>query len=581
MSVPPKSALRVLCAAIFGVAIAQLLRGGAAARADDVVRIDLGEDWTPRALAAPPEGPAPDYRATYLALAQERFADAGSDGELARRDRYLELFGIEPTFAVVRARLADDARHACHDAVDDAALARWTEPLRAESRDAGLQRVAAARRLRAELERVRARRKLPDLAALAATGPARERQVARLAALEDRVAAVRAVQTHLACDGLLVDRPVEGAYTWPTASAVRTFQRGAMILPSGVLDRATIDAFVEDSRERDFRTVLRVLRERVADAAGLIEDGSAGNAVGTVLGRSLEPADTWRVRGHEALPGAAPDRLSAATELAALALGWRDPASARAALARPHPRFVEVRLPERTAWQGISFEIDRGDVWIDHAPRARTAERRPAVIVYATDGRRRVPLARYPTTIGGWQYELVGDEIEQRFKDSPVGPRMLRDLYVGPRWLPPDTTPDRELVRASGGGYVLAREQLGPSYRAAFGMVAFVHFREDRERGGVVLVDEGIRTHGTGSLISIASGASHGCHRLLGVHAVRLAGFVLARHPHVRRGATPTTYRRVVRHHGSFPIAIDTQGYRFELVPPIPVDVLPGRIHRR
>jgi len=29
-----------------------------------------------------------------------------------------------------------------------------------------------------------------------------------------------------------------------------------------------------------------------------------------------------------------------------------------------------------------------------------------------------------------------------------------------------------------------------------------------------------------------------------------------------------------------FPVAIDSAGYRIELVPPIPVNVLPGRIHR-
>jgi hypothetical protein len=34
---------------------------------------------------------------TYLALAQERFMDAGGDGALAPADRHFELFGIAPT----------------------------------------------------------------------------------------------------------------------------------------------------------------------------------------------------------------------------------------------------------------------------------------------------------------------------------------------------------------------------------------------------------------------------------------------------------------------------------------------------
>ena len=95
-----------------------------------------------------------------------------------------------------------------------------------------------------------------------------------------------------------------------------------------------------------------------------------------------------------------------------------------------------------------------------------------------------------------------------------------------------------------------------------------------------MLEDEGIRTHGTGNLASLTNGVSHGCHRLIGRNALRLADFVLAHRDHVPRGDTPTYYRRVVRSHGSFPVAIDSLGYRIELTPPIPVDVLPGRLHR-
>jgi hypothetical protein len=167
-----------------------------------------------------------------------------------------------------------------------------------------------------------------------------------------------------------------------------------------------------------------------------------------------------------------------------------------------------------------------------------------------------------------------------RRKESPVGPRVWRDLLVGPRGLPPESTPDGELVRGTDGHVVLAREQLGPSYRAAFGLVAFVHLMSEQEHGQVILEDQGIRTHGTGNLTSLANGVSHGCHRLLGRNVVRLADFVLAYHDHIRNGETPTYYRRVVHYGGSFPIAIDSLGYRIELVPPIPVDVLPGRTRR-
>jgi len=397
------------------------------------------------------------------------------------------------------------------------------------------------------------------------------------------VDAVRVVQAHLACDGLLDARPVDGGYTWQTSNAIERFQRSAMILPSGVLDDPVRAALAQSSRERDFVTALRVLRARVIAASGLLEDGTAGAGEATVLGFSLEPEASWRVRGHEPLDGAAPDLVSRATEVAAQALGWKDAATALAsleALAAREVRFVALALPRvpdyHTSAMALEVDLDRGDVWHDAEPRWRDAARRPALIVYARDGERRIPLARWPTTIGGWQNEKDDDDIVPKWKESPVGPRIWRDLYVGPSWLPPKSTPDRELVRRTDRGYELAREQFGPSYRAAFGFVAFVHLRQERND----LDDEGIRTHGTGNLTSLAHGVSHGCHRLLGMHVVRLAGFVLAHRDHVAHGDESTRYRRIVRYGGAFPVAIDTLGYRIELTAPIPVDVLPGRIHR-
>jgi hypothetical protein len=77
---------------------------------------------------------------------------------------------------------------------------------------------------------------------------------------------------------------------------------------------------------------------------------------------------------------------------------------------------------------------------------------------------------------------------------------------------------------------------------------------------------------------SVFDGRSHGCHRLLGMHAVRLAGFLLRHRDHWRHGPEATSYRRVVRHHGTFPIRIGERGYRIELTPPVPVEILPGTI---
>jgi hypothetical protein len=567
-------------------------RAGTVCRDDAAARgltvLDLRDDWVPPILAPGPDGTGPGYRATYIALAQERFADAGADGELAARDRYLELFGIAPSLGVVRARLADEARHRCHDAIDGAALAALTDRIAEEPIPSATANVAQVRAQRAWLEADRARRKLPDVDALGAVNDWYRRAIDLLAAQEARLDAVRVAQAHLACDGLFQAPPLPAAYTWQTSTAVERFQRGAMLVPTAMLDAPTREMLAMDSRERDLRTALRVLRERVVAATGLIEDGTAGTGPSTVLGRALEPDDAWRPRGATPLGGAALDLVSAVTDAAARALGWSDLATVRASLdrlasAESAPGLVAVPLPALPAYHGpemqLSIEIDRGDVWHDPVPRWHDVQHRPALILYATAGERRIPLARWPTTIGGWQAEQE-DGITQRWKESPAGPRIWRDLYVGPTWLPPASTPDRELVRPMFGRYVLARERLGPSYRAAFGLIAFVHLAEAQVRGRAETYDQGIRTHGTGSLASLADGVSHGCHRLLGFHAVRLASFVLAHRAHVRHGDTRTYYQRVVQYGGSFPVSIDSLGYRIELASPIPVEVLPGRVHR-
>lgn len=557
----------------------------AEAKAHGLTVIDLRDTWVPPVLAAGPQTRAPAYRATYLALAQERFDDAGIDGELAAKDRYLELFGIIPTITVVRERLADDKRHRCHAAVDDTALATFTEPVVREKVGRAKRTHARARRLRRALARDVASGKLAVLDVPAMLEAFERYRVAWLIGVEARSEGVRAAQAHLACDKLLTARPIRGAYTWQTTRAIKSFQRRVMILPHGVLDEETRDALLADSRESDFRTALRVLRARVIAATGLIEDGSASTGHGLVLGRRLEPEQTWRVRGHEPLEHAAPDLVSRATEVAARALGWRDAASTLAFLTKHRVHEVAIALPPLPSYHAapmdLSIVIDRGDISYARPPQRRATPRRPALIVYVRDGERRVPLARYPTTIGGWQSEKrKNGRIVTRWKASPAGPRVWRDLYVGPTWLPPDTTPDRELVRRDGKRYVLAREVLGPSYRAAFGLVAFSHMAQVKSRGQVALAYRGVRTHGTGDVVSIAYGVSHGCHRLLGVHAIRLGSFVLQHREHVRRGRQSTRYKRIVKHEGRFPVSIHTRGYYIELVPPIPVEVLPGRVHR-
>jgi hypothetical protein len=91
------------------------------------VVVDLGDEWAPRLFAETSERPL-SYRSTFVALANERF-EPGPGGDGARRDRYFELFGIFPSISVIRARLLDGERHACHERVSDGALRAQTRTL--------------------------------------------------------------------------------------------------------------------------------------------------------------------------------------------------------------------------------------------------------------------------------------------------------------------------------------------------------------------------------------------------------------------------------------------------------------------
>lgn len=410
-------------------------------------------------------------------------------------------------------------------------------------------------------------------------------------AVDDRPLTMAAVQEHLGCERLLEASHRTGRLDARTREALYTYQRRNFLFGRGELDRATHDALSTDSREVDFQHLLRVLRERVVDATGLIEDGSAGKEPGTVLGRYLDPPRLRRTEG-EPLPDAAPDRIAKATEAAAAALGWTHPGSARDFFAsRPESAFqdlrVAVRLPPLPDYHGASMEmrleIRRGDVWYDFPydeqgeRRAQPVDERPSLVLYVRHADRDVALARWPTTIGGWRREVNAEgELGLRYKESPVGARWIRDVLVAPAWLPPSSTPDDELMRRGEDGRWVADERIvGPGWASAFGLVMLVHHDDaDGE-----WIDEGIRTHGTASYRSVLEGHSHGCHRLHNHLAVRLGGFLLAHRAHEARGPQGVRYVRRLAHEGDRDVLrVTSRGYLYALDPPVSVLVRPGRV---
>jgi hypothetical protein len=562
--------------------------------------VDLSDGFAPRILSADPRAGAAGeqpYRATYLALADERWDALPEDVE---PEHYLELFGISPTFRVLRARLADEPRHRCHDAVEDRALGETMPTLRvARSPEEARTRIARVAAVRVALEQERVRLGLGSIDELDGA-TARPALLARYREDTVRIAAITAAQEHLACDGLL-EGHAPGVLDGPTSRALAAYQRMHARIGSGVLDESTREVLRGDSREAVFLAILRALRERIVDATGAIEDGSALGAWDTVLGRALDAPEMRTLAGHEPIAEGAPDWVSSATEAAARALGWTSPRAALEALADSRARgMVVVSLPPRphyhAAHMDLRVEIDRGDVWYDYpytpsgTPRARPIARRPMLTLYARTQRGEIALVRWPTTIGGWQEErLPGGAIRLRYKESPAGMRLWRDVVASPAWLPPSTTPDRDLVRrvrardrARGDDdrWALATELVGPSYRSAYGLVMIPHVREIDRGDRRIDLDEGVRTHGSASYGSILRGESHGCHRLWNHLAVRLGSFLLAHRSHVRHGPVDARFSRrvVMPDRSSEMLRIASRGVRFELDPPVPVEVLDGRV---
>src|SRR4051812_25921751 len=238
------------------------------ARHDGLTVVDLSDDWLPYVFSETPEKPQP-LRPYLIDLANGRFR-SGRNYARPREDRFFEPFGIFPSLNLVRRRLADKKRHACHDRVKDAVLEELSP-----------KNVIPPE----ELEKIP--NPNPETAKetpMVTTG--RTISPRPLTAQEKR--AVIAMQAHLRCEDLLSGKAVAGRMDRWTAEGLKVYQHLHQLADSTKIDADTRAVLLGDSREHDFRLLLRVLRERVVDATGLLEDGSAVGVQGQVQGRVLD-----------------------------------------------------------------------------------------------------------------------------------------------------------------------------------------------------------------------------------------------------------------------------------------------------
>ena len=513
---------RVTCVSV------PVLRAGAVAgnvcandaEAQGLVVVDLDDDWAPHAFSESP------YRALWIALQNEHIDVVGAH---APDDRFFELWGIAPSVSVVRARLLDAPRHACHALVHDDALAALTRTLRSGNKS--------------------------DLDAM------------------------RALQGHLVCDGFLrVDDASKNS--WPaTARALALWKRRESLPTSpDQLDLEARDRLVLSSEERDLRALLRVLRERVVDATDLIEDGTASGTQHAVVDRVLDPESMRVVRVGPTADGA-PDLVDNATDVAARALGWVDAATARTALdTLPLHSLVAIPLPAALmpnhAVLDVTMHIDRGALRPNGMPVP--GGRGASYVITVGDASGSHALVSWPTTTGGRHRAQSAGSVYEENMPSPQGDFAYRYLWVAPSWYPPADTPDDDLLLHFGNRVVVNEEAIGPGYRSAYGLMVFQHARPAHRRDGTTRYDDtGIRTHGTGSYRSVLlGGTSHGCHRLLPRSAIRLAGFLMRHRAHTVDGVVHEGWqRKFVVGTSTLVTKRDARGVRVEFTPPVPVEV--------
>lgn len=565
----------------------------ATARADGYVVLDLGEAWTPYLFTErdSPEEPvvANSYRTTYLALARGEFPD-DRHGDLAREDQYLEPYGIAPTIGLLRTRFHHTHDLECVAGLDLAPLASFEGQLSYESPNAGRNFVRQFQVAERQVNEWVRQQGVADASALDTSrfSDRDERRLAEYRRLLPRYQAMVAVQRRLECEGYfdgLRGGHVEGGFDWNTHEALSRFERRHRIYGWGIVARETLAMLRRTPEEGEQEAVIRVLTERAMHAAGVIEDGSVE---GTFRGSDGATHDVPNLEAQlrtnliEAFGLETPESTLAFLD----SLGELPPDGEHlvALQAPPLPEYYSSDMD-------FEVEIDRGDVWYDFPYGAhgeelpQPVERRPHTTILVSWNGQRIPLARFGTTIGGWRSELVDGVTYWRYKNSPPGPVVWHQIVSAPVWLPPESTPVRDLLVRSGArgshGWAPDYHEVGPSYASAYGLVAAYHMTYFERPDGTVRLgsDEGIRSHGSVDYTSIMRRHSHGCHRLHNHIAVRLMSFVLEHRRHTREGNQVLGFRRDLERDGfHWTMSLDTGGYVFTLERPVRVEVLEGRI---
>lgn len=521
-----------------------------------------------------------------------------------QRDRnYLEVYGIPPTLTVLLSRVNEDVGKRCLTTWDQEGLAALTFQVSYQNReqakreyseaiaDAGyIEKLLAGDRAAADSTlgepQGRGTHREDLLIQIAKDNPKHAARIQRYRKGQVRLRAIRAVQARLVCEGLLTPRTkfVHGIFDLETHQALAIWERKNNIFGWGFLGGETTAALLRPALALHLDTFRRILMERVADAAQIIEDGSASKAKGI-----------YRDRDGQTRP--VPNLIAEYTQALLDALGIRSPedlivflrSHGTEGLKGLHLAFPPPQKPPYYAKpMQLSVEIDRGDVWYDLPfdvkwnPVNQHRDEYPSLTLFVEWEKQKIPLVRWRTTIGSWRSERhPNGKVYYKYKNSDVGPRIWKDIVAAPVWLAPEGTQPKDLVtrkvldRNVGAVTVVNTDVIGPGFQSAYGLVLAIH----HQKSGTGVWDNQIRTHGSVDYTSIARRYSHGCHRLVNNRAVRLFNFILRHREFKRIGQVPLNLRKQFEFEDkSYEYRLDSRGYYYELRDPIPVMVTEGRI---
>jgi hypothetical protein len=549
--------------------------------------VDLGDSWAPALFddgVGPNKTVLPDrYRAVFTGLASNRTDGDGQPLEAGAKN-YLELYGVPPTLGVLRERFLADAARTCDPTFDTTKLLAVDE-ITTWGATTETKELAKHRAREQRLEAARAAAEAESFEALAQAQPRWAKDVKAFRRMELERAAFAEVEKRLVCEGTLDPaKHKPGVYDTAMRQAMLDFQLENALPDQADLKRSTLEALARPVLENDFAALRRVIMERAIHAGRFLEDGSS---------KGTYP-------GSDGARHPIPDLATEATDAVLARLGLGAPEDAVAFFQRhPAKDFRSLRaavrfpaLPEyHTAEMELSGEIDRGDVWYDfpyddkggRLPQPR--QHYPSFTLFVRWRGERVPIVRWRTTVGGWRSELAADGQEYyRWKGSDVGKRVWRHIVTAPVWIPPASSPLGSMVKVKkvNGTFVPVTnyDETGPGYLSAYGLAAAIHEQIVKcPNGGTCYYDNGIRTHGSFDYMSLRGRFSHGCHRLYNNLAVRLFTFVLQHHRSRTLGSISLGFRRTFWSKGEvFEMRLPSKGFYYELDPPLPVEVLEGRI---